>query len=249
MDGGANVRSLAEWRANTNFGLVGSGAAMAALREEIALVARCNTTVLITGESGVGKGLVAREIYSESARASNVFAVVNCVGLSATVLESALFGQAKAGSVGRGEEAPGKLQSARNGTVFLDEIGEMPQRVQVKLLRFLETGEPPEAEPTNRRRHDNVRVLAATKRSLRTMMTQNTFCQDLFYRTNVIHVAVPPLRERREDIPALVNHFLDRHVRLHRLPTTTVSTMAMTSLAEYSWPGCSISSGATTKPF
>jgi transcriptional regulator with PAS, ATPase and Fis domain len=178
--------------------------------EEIARVADSDAKVLITGESGTGKELVAREIHVRSARSSRPFVPVNCAGIPETLLESELFGYVKGSFTGAYRDRPGKLESADQGTIFLDEIGEMTVRMQGLLLRFLETGEVQKVGSDRIEKHVNVRVIAATNRSLSEMVAQGTFREDLFYRLNVIHLAVPSLRERREDVPLLVEHFLAR---------------------------------------
>src|SRR5688572_6731854 len=190
--------------------LVGQTVALRDLMEEIARVADSDAKVLITGESGTGKELVAREIHVLSARAPRPFVPVNCAGIPETLLESELFGYMKGSFTGAYRDRPGKLESADQGTIFLDEIGEMTVRMQGLLLRFLETGEVQKVGSDRIEKHVNVRVIAATNRSLSDMVAQGTFREDLFYRLNVIHLAVPSLRERREDIPVLVEHFLAR---------------------------------------
>jgi transcriptional regulator with PAS, ATPase and Fis domain len=210
---------------------------MAALNQEVDRIARSDAKVLITGESGVGKEIVARAIHFRGPRASNVFAPVNCAGLPETLLESELFGHVKGSFTGAYRDKPGKLESAHNGTVFMDEIGEMTLRRQGLLLRFLETGELQKVGADGGGSTVNVRVVAATNRNLRDMIGQGTFREDLFYRLNVIHVVVPPLRERREDIPALVNHFRAHYAQINRSPITGVTPAAMKALVEYAWPG------------
>ena len=165
------------------------------------------------------------------------FAPVNCAGLPETLLESELFGHVKGSFTGAYRDKPGKLESAHMGTVFLDEIGEMTLRMQGLLLRFLETGEIQRVGADGGARHVNVRVIGATHRNLREMIAQGTFREDLYYRLNVIQIVVPPLRERREDIPELVTHFLNQFVAANRSPITGVSPEAMKALVAYSWPG------------
>ena len=217
--------------------MIGDSAVMVGLQQEVDRIARSDAKVLITGESGVGKEIVARGIHLRGPRAGNVFAPVNCAGLPETLLESELFGHVKGSFTGAYRDKPGKLETAHNGTVFLDEIGEMTLRMQGLLLRFLETGELQKVGADGGGHHVNVRVIAATNRNLREMITQGTFREDLFYRMNVIHLIVPPLRERREDIPALVGYFRERYAALNRSPITTVSSAAMKTMVEYSWPG------------
>ena len=217
--------------------LIGKSPQTQALQVEIDRVARSDAKVLITGESGVGKEIVSRCIHYGSPRANMTFAPVNCAGLPETLLESELFGHVKGSITGAYRDTPGKLESAHMGTVFLDEIGEMTLRMQGLLLRFLETGEIQRVGADGGARHVNVRVIGATHRNLRDMIAQGTFREDLFYRLNVIQVQVPPLRERREDIAALVTHFLDKFVVANRSPLTGVAPDAMKALVEYSWPG------------
>jgi len=207
-----------------------------ALEQEIDRVARSDAKVLITGESGVGKEIVARAIHSRGPRASHVFAPVNCAGLPETLLESELFGHVKGSFTGAYRDKPGKLETAHMGTIFLDEVGEMTLRMQGLLLRFLETGEIQKVGADGSGRIVNVRVIAATNRDLREMIKQGTFREDLFYRLNVIHIVVPPLRDRREDIPVLANEFLNQFAGA-RSGITGVSAEAMKALTEYSWPG------------
>ena len=158
--------------------------------------------MLITGESGTGKEIVAHAIHANSPRAANAFAPVNCAGLPETLLESELFGHVRGSFTGAYRDKPGKLESAHNGTVFLDEMGEMTLRMQGMLLRFLETGELQKVGADGGGRIVNVRVITATNRNLRDMIAQGAFREDLFYRLNVIHIVVPPLRDRRDDTAA-----------------------------------------------
>jgi transcriptional regulator with PAS, ATPase and Fis domain len=217
--------------------LIGKSGQIHALQAEIDRVARSDAKVLITGESGVGKEIVSRSIHYGSPRATMMFAPVNCAGLPETLLESELFGHVKGSFTGAYRDKPGKLESAHMGTVFLDEIGEMTLRMQGLLLRFLETGEIQRVGADGGARHVNVRIIGATHRNLREMITQGSFREDLYYRLNVIQINVPPLRERREDIPELVAHFLQRFVDANRSPITAVSPDAMKALVAYSWPG------------
>jgi two-component system response regulator AtoC len=224
-------------RAKTGAQLIGRSPDIVALQQEIERVARSDVKVLITGESGVGKEIVANSIHAMSARATNVFAPVNCAGLPETLLESELFGHVKGSFTGAYRDKPGKLESAHNGTVFLDEIGEMTLRMQGLFLRFLETGELQKVGSDGSERRVNVRVIAATNRNLRDMIGQGTFREDLFYRLNVIHVVVPPLRDRREDIALLVDYFLKRFRGLMDSQIADISPAAMKALTDYNWPG------------
>ena len=200
-------------------------------------MARSDAKVLITGESGTGKEIVAHAVHAQSPRASNMFAPVNCAGLPETLLESELFGHVRGSFTGAYRDKPGKLESAHNGTVFLDEVGEMTLRMQGMLLRFLETGELQKVGADGGGRIVNVRIITATNRNLRELITQGVFREDLFYRLNVIHLIVPPLRDRRDDIPLLTDHFITRFREANDSPITEIAPNAMKALTEYSWPG------------
>jgi len=189
--------------------LIGTSQAITDLKSEVERVSRSDAKVLITGESGSGKEVVARAINDASARAKS-FVAVNCAGIPETLLESELFGHVKGSFTGAYRDKPGKLEMADHGTIFLDEIGEMTLRMQGLLLRYLETGEIQKVGAERSVRATDVRVMAATNRSLRDLIQQGQFREDLFYRINVIHIEVPALRERREDIPLLVEYFLAR---------------------------------------
>ena len=237
MDGTVRFAPVAVARSKSHVQLLGRSPQILALQQEIERVARSDAKVLITGESGVGKEIVARSVHTRSPRAANVFAPVNCAGLPETLLESELFGHVKGSFTGAYRDKPGKLESAHMGTVFLDEVGEMTLRMQGLLLRFLETGELQKVGADGSGRQVNVRVIAATNRDLRDMLRQGTFREDLFYRLNVIHIVVPPLRDRREDIPLLVNQFLAHFSQVGRTTPLAVSADAMKALTDYSWPG------------
>jgi len=190
--------------------LIGTSREMYDLREEIANVSASDAKVLVTGESGVGKELVARAIHAGSPRAHAAFVAMNCAGLPETLLESELFGHVKGSFTGAYRDKAGKLELADRGTVFLDEVGEMTLRMQGLLLRFLETGELQKVGSDRPCGRVHVRVIAATNRDLHQLIAEGKFREDLFYRLNVIHLHVPALRERRADIPMLVEHFLGR---------------------------------------
>jgi transcriptional regulator with PAS, ATPase and Fis domain len=241
-------------RQNGTISLLGSSPAMMELKTEIEQVARSDGKVLITGESGVGKELVARAIGASSLRADAPFVPVNCAGIPETLLESELFGHVKGSFTGAYRDKPGKLEMAANGTIFLDEIGEMTLRMQGLLLRYLETGEIQTVGADRVAVATNTRVIAATNRVLRDLIAQGQFREDLFYRLNVIHLVVPPLRERREDIPLLIDHFLQTLVNKSRNANGNgksgtnyggayspivagISPQAVQALTEYSWPG------------
>jgi transcriptional regulator with GAF, ATPase, and Fis domain len=238
--------------------LIGTSPEMLELREEITRISNSDAKVLVTGESGVGKELVARAIHTQSPRVSSPFVAMNCAGLPETLLESELFGHVKGSFTGAYRDKAGKLELADRGTVFLDEVGEMTLRMQGLLLRFLETGELQKVGSDRPTVRVNVRVIAATNRDLRVLITEGKFREDLFYRMNVINLVVPPLRERRADIPLLVEHFMTRfgqHATAnahggsngngngsgngngHVHHALTLSAEAMTALVDYPWPG------------
>src|SRR5215217_3213513 len=222
IDAGARIGSFTT-RPKTHVQMIGHSSVITALQQEVDRIARSDAKVLITGESGVGKEIVARSVHLRGPRSTNVFAPVNCAGLPETLLESELFGHVKGSFTGAYRDKPGKLETAHLGTAFLDEVGEMTLRMQGLLLRFLETGEIQKVGQEGSGRHLNVRVIAATNRDLRDMVKQGSFREDLFYRLNVIHIVVPPLRERREDIPLLVNQFLAQFVAQNRSSIANVS--------------------------
>src|SRR5512143_3870992 len=184
----SRVSSVGAIRPRSHGQLTGRSAEVAALEQEIGRVARSDAKVLITGESGVGKEIVAHSIHTLGNRATRPFAPVNCAGLPETLLESELFGHVKGSFTGAYRDKPGKLEMAHQGTVFLDEVGEMTLRMQGLLLRFLETGELQKVGADGGGRQVNVRIIAATNRSLRDMLRDGTFREDLFYRLNVIHI-------------------------------------------------------------
>src|SRR6186713_52659 len=173
--------------------LIGSSAAIAELSQEIERIARSDAKVLVTGESGVGKELVAHAIHQRSARAARAMVAVNCAGLPETLLESELFGHVKGSFTGAYRDKQGKLEMADGGSIFLDEIGEMTLRMQGLLLRFLETGDVQKVGSHHASGRVDVRVVAATNRELRDLIRQGAFREDLFYRLNVIRITVPPL--------------------------------------------------------
>jgi transcriptional regulator with PAS, ATPase and Fis domain len=217
--------------------LVGSSQSIRALRRSLDRIAQSSAKVLITGESGVGKELVARAIHARSARARRPFLAINCGGLAETLLESELFGHVKGSFTGAYRDKPGKLELADGGTMLLDEVGEMSLRMQGLLLRVLEAGELQRVGSDSAIRRVDVRIIAATHRDLRAMVAEGTFRQDLFYRLNVIHVVVPPLRQRREDIQVLAEQFLRDLARENGSTVRAISADAMAMLVEYSWPG------------
>jgi DNA-binding NtrC family response regulator len=199
-------------------------------------VARTNVSVLITGESGTGKEVLARAIHRLSARADKPFIPVNCTNVPRELLESQLFGYRRGAFTGAERDSLGMIRTAKDGTLFLDEIGELSLDVQPKLLRFLESGEiAPLGESTPMR--VDVRILAATNANLETLVQQGQFREDLFYRLNVICLSIPPLRERRDEIPALVHHFVATASAEFGKGRVRISEDAMEHLLLYSWPG------------
>jgi transcriptional regulator with PAS, ATPase and Fis domain len=216
--------------------LIGTSAAVIALRHAIMRAARSEAKVLVTGESGTGKELVAHHLYAASRRAGRPFVTVNCGGLAETLLESELFGHVHGSFTGAHRDKPGKMELADTGTVFLDEIGETTPRMQALLLRLLETGEIQKVGADRSVRVD-VRTIAATNRNLRELVARGLFREDLFYRLNVIHLSVPPLRERKDDIPALAEHFLEQLRTPDQPSSIAITPDAMAMLVEYAWPG------------
>ncbi len=216
----------------TNTPFIVASAPMAALIEAADRAALSDGKVLITGESGVGKDVIARRIHSRSRRTNHPFVPVNCAGLTESLLESELFGHVKGSFTGAYRDKLGKLQTAHRGTIFLDEVGEMSLRMQAILLRFLENGEIQAVGSDLRQATVDVRVIAATNRNLPELIAAGQFREDFFYRLRVIHLEVPPLRLRRDEIPILVNHFI---ARTHRRASFTAE--AMEALCRYRWPG------------
>ena len=212
--------------------LIASAPSMMAVLTAATKVAAGHSKVLITGESGVGKDVIARYIHARSPRSHAPFVAVNCAGLSETLLESELFGHTRGSFTGAHRDKMGRLQLAHRGTIFLDEIGEMSPRMQALLLRFLENGEIQQVVADSLSARVDVRVIAATNRDLHTMVQEGTFREDLLYRIKVVHLHVPPLRERKEDIPALVRHAIGRAGS-----SCTVAPEAMEILQQYPWPG------------
>jgi transcriptional regulator with PAS, ATPase and Fis domain len=227
---------------NTGFGngyrpLIGDSAVMRELAQDIDRVARSDAKVLITGDNGSGKELVAAAVHARSARADRQLVAVNCAGIPESLLESELFGHLKGSFTGAYRDKPGKIELADRGTIFLDEIGEMPLRMQGLLLRFLETGEIQKVGSNQATARVNVRVIAATNRDLLELIEQGLFREDLFYRLNVYRIHVPPLRDRREDIPALIDHFIHNLSGLNGRPAPRLSPEALDILMRYAWPG------------
>ncbi|MGA7742706.1 MAG: sigma-54 dependent transcriptional regulator [Polyangia bacterium] len=217
--------------------IVGSSAAMRAVRELIERVADAPAPVLILGETGTGKGLVARTIHERSSRAHGRFVSVNCASLPETLLESEMFGHVKGAFTGATSDRPGLFAEADGGTLLLDEIGDMAPGLQAKLLHVLESGVVRPVGST--KEHSvNVRVLAATHRDLRQAVRAGGFREDLFYRLDVVSIVVPPLRQRKEDIPEFVAHFLlAAKVQYPQSPVERFSPEALEALSRHPWPG------------
>ena len=244
----AVLRRALEWRAGRNSGkseprsaqppttaIVGKSPAMVAIYRMIARVAATDSTVLISGESGTGKELIARALCDNSLRAGRPFVPVNCGAFTETLLESELFGHARGAFTGAARNHRGIFETASGGTIFLDEITETSQAFQVKLLRVLQEQEVRPVGATEARRVD-VRIVAATNRHVQDLLNSEDFRQDLLYRLSVIHIELPPLRERREDIPLLVEHFLQRAgAKLNREVAAPPETIAW--LSSMAWPG------------
>jgi DNA-binding NtrC family response regulator len=216
-------------------GFVGKSPQIQEMLALLARVAETDSTVLVRGESGVGKELVARAVHRQSPRARQPFVVVDCASLHENLLQSELFGHEKGAYTGAVRLKHGLFEVADRGTIFLDEIGEITPPLQVKLLRVLETGTFRRVGGTVDLRVD-VRVIAATNRALETMLKEKTFREDLYYRLNVFSLSIPPLRERREDIPLLVEHFI-RGSSVAPKRNVRVSPAAMQVLTRYLWPG------------
>ena len=217
--------------------LVGSSPAMAGVNRMIATVAPTESTVMILGETGTGKELVARTLFEKSQRASMPFVPVNCGALSEHLVESELFGHRRGAFTGADRDHKGLFEVANGGTLLLDEVGELNKNVQVKLLRFLESGEIRRVGETEPFRTD-VRVLCATNRDLRSMIKADEFREDLYFRINTFEIRLPPLRERRPDIPALARHLLARAARRpFEQVAELLSPEAIDTLLEHDWPG------------
>ncbi len=216
--------------------IIGRSGAMQEIFATVERVAPTRATVLLAGESGTGKDLVARAIHHHSPRRDRPFVKINCAALPENLMESELFGYEKGAFTGAVTSKPGKFEQADTGTAFLDEIGDVPPAVQVKLLRVLQEREF-ERLGSNKTRQIDVRVLAATNADLRAALESGEFREDLFYRLNVVPINMPPLRERREDIPALAEHFIREYAAELGSPVTSISDEALRFLARHRWPG------------
>jgi len=217
--------------------LIGRSEAIRLIEADVECAARSDAKVLITGETGVGKEVVARLIHHRSARTSTTLVTVNCAGLPDSLLESELFGHTRGSFTGAYRDKPGLLEMAPHGTVFLDEVGEMSPRMQAVLLRFLESGEIQRLGADRPHTRVNVRLITATNRDLQSQIAAGAFREDLYFRLNVIRLCIPPLRERIEDIPLLVNYYVTSYGQTHRMPATEITPEALEVLMAYRWPG------------
>src|SRR5262249_46816635 len=216
--------------------IVGASPALRDVLDRVKRVAQADSTVLILGETGTGKELVARAIHHLSARRSQPLVKVNCGAISAGLVESELFGHEKGAFTGAQERRLGRFELANGGTIFLDEVGELPLETQVKLLRVLQDQEFERVGSCQPQRVD-VRVIAATNRNLAEVVKAKGFREDLYYRLNVVPLRVPPLRDRKEDIPLLVEHFLNKFGKKLGKHLEGVADDSMRQMAAYSWPG------------
>jgi two-component system response regulator AtoC len=214
----------------------GTSPRMHAIKRTLEQVAPTDATILVTGESGAGKELVARTLHQLSPRRDKAFVKVNCAALPADLLESELLGYERGAFTGAHRTKPGKFELANGGTIFLDEIGDMPVQLQAKILQVLQDRE---FSPLGSDRDIRVdtRVIAATNKDLRALVQRGEFRDDLYYRLNVMRIHVPPLRERREEIPALVSHFLETYTHRYARARRSVSDSTMRLFMEYAWPG------------
>ncbi|MGH7783714.1 MAG: sigma-54-dependent transcriptional regulator, partial [Candidatus Binatia bacterium] len=226
-----------ELRKQYNFSeIVGKSDKLQQVFDLVNKVAGTNANVLIQGESGTGKELIARSIHFNSGRADEAFLAVNCGALPESLLESELFGHTKGSFTGAIADKKGLFRSVAGGTLFLDEVGEMPQPLQVKLLRALQEHEVIPVGSSAPQKFD-ARIIAATNRNLEAEVAEGRFREDLFYRLNVIEIAVPPLRERREDIPLLVKHFIAKASRSQKKQESSLTDEALVAIGSYDWPG------------
>jgi two-component system, NtrC family, nitrogen regulation response regulator GlnG len=226
-----------EIRAAHNFEeIIGESAGLKRILEQIRIGAPTDSTILIQGETGTGKELIARAIHNLSSRREHTLVKVNCAAIPMGLLESELFGHEKGAFTGAITQRIGRFELAHRGTIFLDEVGDIPLELQPKLLRVLQEQEFERLGSARTIRVD-VRVVAATNADLAQKVTENQFRNDLYYRLNVFPVTIPPLRERRTDIPLLVRHFAQKYARRMKKPIETIPTAAMSALMDYRWPG------------
>src|SRR5262245_55350158 len=217
-------------------GILGSSRRLREVMQQVDAVASTEATVLITGESGTGKELLAKDVHRRSRRSNRPFVKVNCSAIPGEIFESEFFGHARGAFTGAVRERPGRFQSADGGTIFLDEIGELPVELQPKLLRVLQEGEYERVGEDVTRTVD-VRVIAATNQNLGDEVRAGRFRQDLYYRLNVFPLELPPLRARKDDIPQLATHTISRVSKKHRMPAPLLTPEDIDSLQRYDWPG------------
>src|SRR5205809_6232144 len=203
--------------------LIGASAPIRAIQKDIICAARCDAKVLITGESGVGKEVVARLIHQSSERCDAPLMTINCAGLPETLLETELFGHVRGSFTDAYHDKRGLLEAANGGTLFMDEIGEMTLRMQALLLRFLENGEVRRVGAERPHTVTDVRLITATNRNLQEAIAGGIFREDLYYRINVVHLRIPPLRERPLDIEPLLDHYMRRFAEVHGVPVPQLS--------------------------
>lgn len=219
-----------------NSELIGKSIPIVELREIIKQVAPTDVTVLITGESGSGKEVVAKEIHRLSKRENKPFITVNCGAIPEGIIESELFGHVKGSFTGAIESRKGYFEAANEGTIFLDEIGELPLQTQVKFLRVIENGEFIKVGGTKTEKVD-VRIIAATNKNLEQLIITNSFREDLYYRLRSINIVIPPLRERKEDIELLFKYFVEQYTKRNSIDYKGITNEAMELILNYSWPG------------
>ncbi len=217
-------------------GLIGNSKSLIDVIEKVKLVAQSKATVLLTGETGTGKELIAQAIHQNSDRARNAFIITHCAALPSNLLESELFGHEKGAFTGAMEKRIGRFEASNNGSLFLDEIGEIDASTQVKLLRFLE-GQTFERIGSNKQISVDVRLIVATNRNLEEMVSDGKFREDLFYRLNVITLEIPPLRERKEDIPMLLGHYINYFGKVNKIKPGGLNSRVVNILKDYYWPG------------
>jgi two-component system nitrogen regulation response regulator NtrX len=217
--------------------LLGDSPGIVLLRGEIASAARSDAKVLIVGETGVGKEIVARMIHDSGRRRARAFVTINCAGVPDSLLESELFGHVRGSFTGAYRDKPGLAAMADNGTLFLDELGEMSLRMQALLLRFTETGEIQRVGSDRVEGRVDVRIVAATNTNLQARIAAGEFREDLYYRLNVLRLAIPPLRDRGGDVAILLKHYMAESARIHQMDLPHLSSAAQDILTSYAWPG------------
>lgn len=227
---------MAPGRSTASDAIVGESSVLKSVLEEVNLVAPTDATVLILGETGTGKELIARAIHERSNRSSGPFIRVNCAAIPASLIASELFGHEKGAFTGALQRRLGRFEAANGGTIFLDEIGELPMETQVALLRVLQEREF-ERVGSSRPISVDVRIIAATNRDLKAAVADGTFRQDMFYRLNVFPIRVPSLRERIDDIPALVGHFVERYAQKSGKKFSVIKMNTIETLQAHDWPG------------